>query len=213
MKLNFQQYNHLGFFNPYYFSNEDGLNIHTSFKEALEKRNIENALDIPAVIESLTRRNVFGDRTVIKGINKTPWMAKPNSDLSDWEYFEIPNHDEKIIDQRKIAEKFLNQVKNEVYNYIEGRRNVGILLTGGMDSRIAAGALDLLIKENKVNNIKIVALTWGKSNSRDVIYAKEIADRLNWEWRHYPMVSQDLSDNIEACAKEEVNIHHTICML
>ena len=59
MNSNFEHYNHLGFFNPFYFSTDKGLTINSNFKETVEKRNLENKLDVPAVIENLLGRNIL----------------------------------------------------------------------------------------------------------------------------------------------------------
>ncbi len=201
MNSNFQYYNHLGFFNPFYFSTDKGLIINSNFKETVERRNMVNKLNVAAVIENLLGRNILGDRTIIEGINKTPWMAKPNADSTDWSYYEVPDHNEKMMDQNEMAIQFLNLLKEEVYNYIKDKKTIGVLLTGGMDSRIIAGVLDLLIKDNIINNVSVIALTWGDLNSRDAVYAKKIAEKLNWEWRHFSLTSEDLKKNIEAVAK------------
>ncbi len=200
MNPNFQHYNHLGFFNPFYFSTDTGLNINSNFKETVELRNLDNKLDVAAVIENLLGRNILGDRTIIEGIHKTPWMAKPNADATDWSYFKVPNHYEKTMDQNEMALHFLNLLKDEIYNYVKGKKTIGVLLTGGMDSRIIAGVLDLLIKDKIVNDVNVIALTWGDINSRDTVYAKEISEKLNWDWRHFSLTCEDLKKNIEAAA-------------
>ena len=33
---------------------------------------------------------MFGDRTILKGIYKTPWMAKQNKQMNGWEYVKVP---------------------------------------------------------------------------------------------------------------------------
>lgn len=196
----FQNYNHLGFFNPYYFSDNQKLNFSSCFKDLIEKRNMENTIDTVATVEYMVGRNILGDRTIVKGIYKTPWMGKPNDDQINWDFFKVPSHDEKIVDQNEIALNLLQLIKNEIFEYVNLKKNIGIMLTGGMDSRIIAGSLDLLLKEGLIKNKNIVALTWGDINSRDAIYSKEITSRMNWEWRHFDITSNDLLQNIEASA-------------
>ena len=196
----FQNYNHLGFSNPYYFEKNNKLEINSNFQSILENRNAANIIDVPAVIENVVGRNILGDRTIIKDVNKTPWMAKPSSDSTKWEYFEVPNHYENLVDQNEMALEFLNLLKKEIYEYVKDKQHIGIMLTGGMDSRMIAGVLDLLVKEGTLENRKIISLTWGKVESRDVIYAKKIAKKMKWEWRHFPIESEDLAINIEASA-------------
>ena len=200
MNSKFEYYNHLGFFNPYYYKSEDKIVIGDNFEDILNLRKQTNIIDTSTVIESVTRRNIFGDRTIIKGVNKTPWMSKPNSDLNDWETFKVPVHQEISGDSVDISEKFMELLTEEISEYINGKKNIGILLTGGMDSRVIAAILQIIRQREQYSDMNIVALTWGHIKSRDVVYSKEIAKRFKWEWKHYTLGSEDLLENIELAA-------------
>jgi len=102
-------------------------------------------------------------------------------------------------------------LEEELISFCSNKKNVGLLLTGGMDSRITAGVLKNLIGKNKINS-NITAITWGIEESRDVIYSKEIAKRFNWEWEYISLSSKDLLDNIDVavetgCEVSPIHIH------
>jgi len=93
----FEKYNHLGFFNPYVLKNNGSLEIRKDFDSALKFS--EKKLDYSSVAQILNFGFSLGDRTLISDVHKTPWMAKPNNANSDWEYFNVPSHNELMLDK------------------------------------------------------------------------------------------------------------------
>jgi hypothetical protein len=197
----FQKYNHLGFNNPYYFKKEGKFVIKSNLATLLDEYGSSRKIDPVAIIEILNKTYILGDRTIIEGIQKTPWLSKPNKDNNNWEYDKIPKHGQLNLSEQEIAHTLFQKICSELQLYIGNKTQVGILLSGGMDSRMVAGALDYLLKKNKLPQaIEVTALTWGNIDSRDVIYAKEIANRLNWKWKHYTVTAKDLLNNISEAA-------------
>lgn len=197
----FSYYNHLGFNNPYYYNNCDNkFVIKKNLSELLANYNGERKIDPIAMVELLNYNFVFADRTIIQGIQRTPWLARPNQSLNEWKYFEAPIHDLLYIEEEEIAKTLFKKICSEIQLYIGDKKKVGLLLSGGMDSRMVAGALDYLIKTNKISEIEVTGLTWGNTGTRDVIYAKEITSRLNWNWKHYTVTAKDLLNNIKETA-------------
>ncbi len=197
----FSLYAHLGFMNPFYIENNNHLIIDTDFEEIVKHQDQRNAIDPVAVIEILNKSYTFGDRTFIKDVNLTPWMAKPNKEQTSWEYVEdFPPHGNIVVAEEVAAESLFKKLLQEIKNYIGKSLNVGILLSGGMDSRIIAAAIKHLQDNNEIN-VNIIALTWGIENSRDVIYAKRIADLFGWTWEYFELSHKNLIENIEIAAK------------
>lgn len=197
----FENYNHLGFRSPYYFKDKsDKICVFTSFNEILKnKGGTYSELDINGVIQVLSRYHCFGNRTLIKDIKRTPWMAKPSPDLSSWDHYKIPSHDQIVESPDKIAQNLERLLENELLSYIHQAKKVGVLLSGGMDSRILAAILHNLQNKHSLN-IEITGLTWGMIDSRDVVYAKTIADLLNWNWKHFELSAENLKENISVTA-------------
>lgn len=195
----FKNYNYLGFYNPFY------INVNGKFEisnfSSLIKKNIDSTqIDSTAIIEILTKDYALGNRTIVKGIYKTPWMARPNKELTKWEYYSKIKFNNIKLEKVEIANRLFALLKEEIKSYVQNKNKIGILLSGGMDSRMVAGVLDSLIKNGEIGDVKVKAFTWGKKNSRDVAYAKVIAKRLKWDWKHFEMTSDDLLCNIKETA-------------
>jgi asparagine synthase (glutamine-hydrolysing) len=194
----YQYYNHLGAFCPYYFLDKNGnFQIDAHLLQILKKSHIPSNLDKVAISEVLNNRFMLGDRTIIENIQRRPWMARPNSDNNVWEYFQFNKHEELKQDGKLIADRFFDLICKEIKEYIGKKKKIGVLLSGGMDSRIVAGCLDYLIKTDQVVSTSVTAYTWGHSESRDVVYAKIIAGRLNWKWKHYQVGAEELWENFK----------------
>jgi len=197
----FRNYKNLGFTNPYYFNENGIIVIEKNLSTLLEKYSGERRIDPVAVVEVLNKNFILADRTIINGIQRTAWLAKPNKQLNKWEYNKAPKHDVLDVKENEIAKNLFKKICDEIEGYIGNKKKIGVLLSGGMDSRMVAGALDYLIKTNKLFGIEVTGLTWGNDDSRDVVYAREIAKRLNWKWKHYKVTAKDLLNNITETAK------------
>lgn len=199
-QLNFKYYNHLGFHNPYFIVENGKIKINNKISEFLTE-STDRTLDFTAVVEIISTGYAFGDRTLIKEIKKTPWMGKPNPNFTDWDFFNLPRHQENKIDEKEVAEHFYVLLEQELLGYVSDHHHIGILLTGGMDSRIVAAVLSQLIQKNQLSEIKVTAYTWGLLDSRDVIYAERIAKLLDWEWKHMDVDTTQMEQNYEWVTK------------
>ena len=194
----FQYYNHLGFFNPYYIENKLPYQFKPQISEVLKSKNDPNELDVTSIIGILSKGYIIGDRTLIKSVNKTPWFTKMVDD--QWDSFDEIKFDEKNLDLSQIVDRLYHYLKEEVLEYIGTKKNIGVLLSGGMDSRMLAGVLDSLIKEGALTGVHIIAYTWGDLNCRDAVYSQKIAARLGWSWKHFDITAEDFINNIEMTA-------------
>src|SRR5690606_42104683 len=84
---------------------------------------------------------------------------------------------------------------SEASGYIEGAARIGILLSGGMDSRVVAGVLRELQLQSG-NKFDVVVLTWGDSKSRDVVYSERISKQFGWDLINFPISAATLEKNI-----------------
>ncbi len=208
----FKYCNHLGYVNPYYIEKNGKFVIRRKISEILNESSNERIIDPIATIELFNKNYILANRTLIREIQRVPWMAKPNAEYSDWEYFKVPEHGYLDIPEDEIASNLFQKICCEIELYIGDKKNIGILLSGGMDSRIVAGTLDYLIKTKRLKGLNVVAFTWGNSNTRDVVYAKEIASRLNWKWKHFIVTEKDLLNNLtetamHGCEYSPIHLH------
>lgn len=192
----FKYFNHLGSFSPYYTKKESGqMSIETNYSRIISRLDSSMQIDPVAIIEILSKRYMLGDRTILRNVFRSPWMAKLNESTNTWDFFNISKHHEFIENEKIIAEGLFKLLCQEVKTYIGDANKIGILLSGGMDSRMVAGVLDYLIGTNQIKVCNVTAYTWGNANSRDVVYAREIASRLKWNWKHFVVSSSDLWEN------------------
>ncbi len=208
----FEYYNYLGYNSPCFFKKEGKIELYKRFSEAVNAYDKALLIDPIAVFEVFSKNFVLADRTLVKGILKSPWLARPNDNYSDWIFDSINNYSTLNLSQQEVAQKLFEKICNEIEGYVAGKTNIGILLSGGMDSRMVAGALDYLIKTGAVKNLKVCALTWGNDDSRDVVYAREIAKRLGWQWKQYRVTANELRTNLietarAGCEYSPIHLH------
>ncbi|MGO3806864.1 MAG: asparagine synthase-related protein, partial [Sphingobacterium sp.] len=195
--MKFKLYNHLGFHNPYYIENKEEIQLYDNFENAITNFKSKRNLDISSVIDIASNGFIYGDKTLVKGISKSPWMAKPNKSSTNWDYFDLPKHTENKSNINDVARVFFQLLKEELLDYVRSYKRIGILLTGGMDSRIVAGVLDSLISEGKLDSdLKIKAYTWGRLESRDVVYAEKISKLCGWDWENLVVDKQQMHENL-----------------
>lgn len=207
----FSRYNYLGFNNPYYTEIGGSFFITEKFSDVLAKIN-DRVIDPTSIVELLNKSYIFADRTMVKEVLRTPWHAKPNNDLTEWDYCLPPTHAKKVLEEEEVATTLFKKICLEIKHYVGNNKRIGVLLSGGMDSRMVAGALDSLIKSQELQGIEVVGLTWGDDGTRDVVYAEEIARRLNWHWKHYKVDGEALLQNIDetavhGCEYSPIHLH------
>jgi len=193
--VNYKNSNSLGYFGKYYrFKNNNNAIFSEDINELIMNGD---GIDIVSIIEIINKGFCFADRTLVDKIKFTPWMAKDYKN-GIWKYHCLPKHDTLIKKKQDIIKKFFKLVQDEIFNYVIGKKNIGILLSGGMDSRIVALALKKLQDDGL--EINVTGITWGISNSRDVVYAEKIANLFNWNWKFFELNSSVLYDNIYTTA-------------
>lgn len=185
-------YDHIGSHYPYYNSDNPGeffLNIGDAIETIPPE---ERELDLAGVLEVLFRRWPLGTRTLVTDLRRSPWMAEP--DGGDWTFHSIPDHGDRRLSIEQVASELVSRLKQEAEWYTEQFDDVGLLLSGGLDSRIVAGLVRELQLEDKIDDV--TAFTWGVENCRDVYYAREIAEDFDWKFEYYPLDADVLKQNI-----------------
>lgn len=208
----FNGHNHLGYNSPYYINKNGFLIVANLFPEAINKYDGLRQIDPASVLEVLNKGYMLADRTIIDGIQYAPWLARPNPTMEKWNYEQAPKHGSTDISEKEIADHLFRKVCWEIKSQIGERKQIGVLLSGGMDSRIVAGAIDYIVRNKGLKDLKVTGLTWGNDHSRDVVYAKEIAKRLGWNWKHYKVTANDLLNNIQetaihGCEYSPIHLH------
>ena len=195
----FETYDHLGSHYPYVVPGDPPV-LATNVADALRRvPGPRRVLDPVAVLEVLSTNFVLGQRTLVRGVERAPWMARPDGQ-GGWERATVPLHGSLLLAPEEAAARLKALLREEAASYLEGCSDVGILLSGGMDSRIAAGVVRELQEEGRYAG-RVHALTWGLPESRDVVYSRSIAQRFGWRWTHLPLGPDVLQENVFLCGE------------
>ena len=169
------------------------------FNRALQACGDEVHLDIAAVASYLSFGLVCQDRTMLREITRRPWLSRvtPEGQVVKEP---IPPHGFQTGSDDEIAKRFHQLLCDEALAVCAGFKEIYILLSGGLDSRIIAGVLSQLYEVGDIPT-KPIAVTWGLPDSRDVVYASQVAKTLGFEWRNIEIRPETVLDNIEATAR------------
>lgn len=186
----------------YPFIDIDTMESSFSIKDILnQKRDIK--LNHQTIISILSNGYIYGNDTLIENVIRKPWLD---------EEFHYPNEQIDVTTSKESAKYLELLLIEEIETYIAGYQKIGILLSGGLDSRILAGLLKKIQMRTKNFDKTIVVYNWGMKNSRDVIYAKRISDLYEWEYIHFDLNADKLIENFYTnleigCEISPVHLH------
>lgn len=169
-----------------------------SFAESIKNCNDMLTWDISAILGILSFGYTCGDRSLINEISRRPWLSEIGSD-GKVKLEEIPEHGRQWKSPIQIAKDLENILINEAIRVCDGRKEIYILLSGGLDSRIVAGILAKLYREGILAS-KPIGVTWGLEESRDVVYGRMVANILGLEWIHINISPEVLMYNVKETA-------------
>jgi asparagine synthase (glutamine-hydrolysing) len=171
-----------GGFCPYY-ARVDGRTLVASTFDAIapalpaDRRTV----DATGFLQLLQFNHLLGQRTLVRGLQRMPWRATLTADGSLRRRPPLP-HGQRTLTPAAAAATLYELLRVELQSALADAARIRVLLTGGLDSRIAAAVLRVLQREGRVTD-DIEAITWGHPTSRDVIYARQIAVWLGWPHR------------------------------
>lgn len=204
---------------------ENGMNLYTrpryrvngswfnTFAQAIQSAP-SLTLDESAIMSILAFNYPCGDRTIFKEITRQPWLSLVNSN-GECIFPTIPPHGRYWDSSSNIAAKLKNLLLEEIKKMCEKKKNIFVLLSGGLDSRILAGLLGLLYKSGRLST-KPVCVTWGISESRDVYYASLTAKVLGFNWEHVELNEKHVYENVIqgapliGCLVSPIHLHRAL---
>ncbi|HEY9161951.1 MAG TPA: asparagine synthase-related protein [Desulfomonilia bacterium] len=157
-------------------------------------------LNITALTEVPSHYAFVGDKTIINNISRTQWFSNYDPEHGFFENEFSLRHGNREANAGEIARELHLALREEISDYIKNSSRVGILLSGGMDSRIVSSILKEIQNERK--SFDVYAFCWGNPETRDPVYAKRIAGLYGWDYQHFQITSDTLKENIEVCADE-----------
>lgn len=169
------------------------------FSEAVGSCPAPLHLDLAAVASFLSFGMVGLDRTLFREVTRRPWMSRID-EKGHVQLESIPPHGFLTGPDDVIANRLYDLLCDEARVVCSGFREIYILLSGGLDSRIVAGVLADLYNAGEIS-AKPKAVTWGLADSRDVVYARRMAATLKFEWIHVPFGPETVLENIGKTAR------------
>lgn len=154
--------------------------------------------DVGAILGMLGFGYACGDRTLAAEVRRQPWLSEalPGGEAR---LEPIPAHDGHWDSAERIAGRLQALLHEEMAAACRGRSEIYLLLSGGLDSRIAA-AIAARAHDAGELPARPVAVTWGHEASRDVVYARAAAGALGLEWIHAPIGPATFLRNVEESA-------------
>lgn len=163
---------------PFFYSQHDrGTSFATDMRAVLTDPGVSRKLDIPAIAEFLRFTMIFEDRTIYQNIRSllpsTVLVITPNSMTFEtfWRMrFKSPTQDEGYYVET-LAEVFQRATGRLVP---EGHAGLGLLLSGGLDSRMTATGLRRYGKP-------FTAITFGdlEKENDELTIARQVATSMN----------------------------------
>lgn len=168
------------------------------FKDLLEDPCVSKEIDPAALCEFPSHYAFFGSRTILRHARRTDWYAMDHQELSNGAVA-TPPHDQRTMPAEQLAEGFVRRLLDETRERIRDCTHLGLLLSGGMDSRIVAAALAELQRSGW--EFQVTCFTWGQPNARDTVYARRIANHYGWRFIHFALDAETLWRNVVEVAR------------
>jgi len=154
-------------------------------------------LDLAAVVPMVFRHRLLGNRTLLSGVRRSPWLAAPTGD--GWSYHSVPSHGTAQRSVSDVVDDLHRRLQDELTDYVGPDDDVGVLLSGGLDSRVLAGLLREQQRDGTVDSVR--AFTWGIEACRDVAYARRVAEQYGWPFERIPLGPEQLWENVRLTGK------------
>lgn len=199
---------HFGLYKLFYYQKDQSFIISNSLKKVIDQ-GIKLIPDPASIgVQALLNKNI-GGYTSFLNIYQTPPATRIEftEKVSFLKYWECSQLLQLKSDSSINYNEFSSLIKQNFSNFHEYLKpqNHCITLTGGKDSRTGLAALLSL-------GIKPTGFTYGNDDSKDVVYAKLLAKRMNIQHHTFmPPCTQgwyhDAEDQITGFCNPEANIH------
>jgi asparagine synthase (glutamine-hydrolysing) len=198
---------------PHYYHDESGkLVFGPEVKSVLRAPFVTKKLNVTAAAEYFRFQQLLGVKTFHEGILVFPYGSVGEFDLQNsswgihhyWDWDQIA--DRTHIQFEEASLELGHLLRRAVERRSDDGFRPGVFLTGGLDSRTLLGLMP-------PRNPPPISATFGVENSRDVYYAKQIADAVGsrHHWFDFPD-GRWVLDNVELHLKLTEGFHSWIHM-
>jgi len=152
----------------YYLTDKNTLLFGTQLSSILQSSEVPRELNMEAIFEFFTFQQVLGTKTFFKDTNLLPPATVLHyraGNISFVPYWEMKYKEEKHPEGYYV-DKLATAIKKSVERSTQRNYRFGLLLSGGLDSRMILAA----------SHKKMVCFTFGDFENREVKIAKKIAE-------------------------------------
>lgn len=176
----------LGLFPLYYAAVGRGLLFSSGVRALLADPELSRATDRVAINEFLVFNHVLHDRTLLESVRLLPQaslLTFENGDLAIRPYWRLryPSLYEPA-DETGYAEKLLHYLRRAVRLRQEGAGSTGVLLSGGLDSRLLLAVLCEIADPARIHTF-----TWGIPGCNDARFAHMVATQCGSKHRFFEL--------------------------
>ena len=107
------------------------------------------------------------------------------------QYYNFIYHDNKITDELELTRNIQTKLYNSVYKRLTGDREIGCLLSGGLDSSIITLISCQILGPKNVNTFSI-----GLKDSPDMLAANNVSEYLGTNHTSIEITEKDITDSI-----------------
>ena len=154
-------------------------------KAILLHPEVNRAINDRAIIDFIRTMHLWGDETFFTDIQLLPYASilEFGRDYFDirryWEYMFVEDYGEQNVEEYR--DKLHGLLKQAVTRAVADCKNIGVTLSGGLDTRIIAAYIP--------RDRGITAFSFGEPRSYDIRYAKKMNDILGFEHHIIPLTS------------------------
>jgi asparagine synthase (glutamine-hydrolysing) len=187
-----------GFYPLFYSVNSKRLIFASQARSVLNDVNLIPRIDETAIPEFFTFSYLLGDKTFFKGVKMMMPANELIYDKADdhvevkqyWD-FSIPEKETHMpTSLSNLLEEFKKLMKKAVERQVQDKKEIGVFLSGGLDSRILAAFASK-------TDTNVITFTFGVRNCPEQKIAKQVADRLGLENVFYEIPSDFIAKYAE----------------
>ncbi len=163
----------IGLVPVYYARRGDGLIFGGGVRALLADPAVSRQIDPVAIGQFLTFQHPLGDRTFLADVRLLPGssvLTFQNGRLSVRRYWDLRYAERHAFrSEADYVEELLHLLRQAVKRQARDSLPTGVLLSGGLDSRVLLAFLSDAIKD------KLFSFTWGVPGCDDARYAREVS--------------------------------------
>jgi hypothetical protein len=171
------------------------------FLEAATEIAVPLDLDTVAIGSMLSFQYLIDGHSLVSQVKRRSWLEAVTGRSDGTSLTALAGYGRRLMTKHAAATELLARLRLELLEAFADAERVTLLLSGGLDSRLASAVLVALARGGHVTD-QIRAVTWGMAGSRDRHYGQRVARHLGVEWIPIELGPSDLERNIRIAAHE-----------